>query len=140
MGFWSWRWAEVQQAHYMFLGKRYSGRRWLVLLIQQIWNTSWDQWEHRNAIFHAAEVLRLQAERRAAIQAAYSGPLRSSPRFRFLFRRPLDRRLQDPAHIQLAFLRRLSTPVASAASRALRLQQRCFRSYFRFSRARHTSS
>ena len=130
MGFWSNHWAEIQQAHYRFLGKRYSGRRWLALLIQQIWNTSWDQWEHRNAIYHANGALRLHAERQDAIRLAYSGPLRSTPLLRLLFRRPLERRLQDPPHIQQAFLRRLSTPIVSAAARSLRRQQRAFRSFF----------
>ena len=134
MGFWSLHWAAVQQQHYQFLGKRYSGRRWLASLIQQLWNTAWDQWEHRNAIFHANEALRLQAERQQAIQLAYSGPLRTSPLLRLLFRRPLERRLQDPPHIQQAFLRRLSTPVVTATARALRRQQRCFRSFFLRSR------
>ena len=129
-GHWSWRWADVQQAYYQFLGKRQSGRRWLSLLIQQVWNTAWDQWEHRNAILHAAEVERKRAERCAAIRDAYLSPLRNSPAWRLLFRCPLDTRLQDPPHLQIAFLRRISTPVASAASRSLRRQQRCLRSFF----------
>ena len=129
-GMWSWRWAEVQHAYYQFLGKRNSGRRWLALLIQQVWNTAWDQWDHRNAIFHRAEAQRRRDERCTAIRDAYRSPLCSSPAWRLLFRRPLDSRLQDPPHLQIAFLRRLSTPVASAASRSLRRQQRCLRSFF----------
>ena len=48
-------WAEAQQLYFEWLEKRNTGRRWLVSVIQQLWNIAWDLWEHRNKILHDAD-------------------------------------------------------------------------------------
>ena len=131
-GFWAPEWVEVQDIYYRFLGKRNSGRRWLALLIAKVWEVSWDLWEHRNGIFHAAEAARLQAERQHAIRMVYASPPPAlSSAMRLLLRRPLSARLQDPPRIQDLFIRRMAQHGSSAPVRRLRLQQRRFRQFFR---------
>jgi hypothetical protein len=52
MGRISVKWKEVQQRYYVLLGRRNTGRRWLISLIETIWAISWDMWDHRNGILH----------------------------------------------------------------------------------------
>ena len=52
MGHVSNHWKSVQQAYYSWLGRRRTGKKWVRLLIVQLFNVSWDMWEHRNAIKH----------------------------------------------------------------------------------------
>ena len=58
-------WRGIQQAYYEWLGRRNTGKKWIKLLIQQLFNVSWDMWEHRNAIKHntptAAKLREIQA-------------------------------------------------------------------------------
>jgi hypothetical protein len=46
----------------IYLGKRNTGERWVRLLIQKIWDVSWDQWDHRNGVVHKQDNLVSQAE------------------------------------------------------------------------------
>jgi hypothetical protein len=43
-------WADTQQAYYVFLKKRNTGRRWASQLIRKFWMISWDLWRHRMKI------------------------------------------------------------------------------------------
>ena len=45
-------WAAAQQAYYEHLGRRRTGKRWLVAITTKILNISWDMWDHRNGILH----------------------------------------------------------------------------------------
>lgn len=45
-------WHEVQQAYYTSLNLDNTGKQWVRQLIIQLFNISWDMWEHRNAIKH----------------------------------------------------------------------------------------
>ena len=131
-GFWSTAWTEAQDSYFRFLGKRNSGRRWLSLLIQQLWDTAWDLWEHRNGIFHAQEAARALATRQEAIRELYaSPPPLLTPALRLLFRRPLAQRLAEPQRIQELFIRRMTVHRSSLSVRRLRLQQQRFRQHFR---------
>ena len=47
-------WASAQQSYYDWLGRRKTGRRWLVALTVKMLNLSWDMWDHRNKILHAS--------------------------------------------------------------------------------------
>ena len=51
-GFISSQWQLIQQRHYAMIGSRRTGLRWASLLIQKLWEVSWDQWNHRNGILH----------------------------------------------------------------------------------------
>jgi hypothetical protein len=55
-------WQEIQAQHFREIGKQNSGLRWTSALIQKIWQVAWDQWEHRNAIFHNSNNLVTQSE------------------------------------------------------------------------------
>ncbi len=46
------KWREIQQRYYTWLGSRKTGLWWAVALIQKLWDVSWDQWEHWNAVLH----------------------------------------------------------------------------------------
>ena len=45
-------WRSVQQAYYTWIGHRNTGKKWVKQLILQLFNISWDMWEHRNGIKH----------------------------------------------------------------------------------------
>jgi hypothetical protein len=45
-------WRDVQQAYYTSLGLDNTGKQWVKQLILQLFNISWDMWEHRNGIKH----------------------------------------------------------------------------------------
>jgi hypothetical protein len=55
-------WQEIQAQYFREIGKQNSGLRWKRVVIQNIWQVAWDQWEDRNAIFHNSENLVTQAE------------------------------------------------------------------------------
>jgi hypothetical protein len=55
-------WQEIQAQYFREKGKQNSDLRWKSALIQKIWQVTWDQWEHRNAILHNSENLVTQAE------------------------------------------------------------------------------
>jgi hypothetical protein len=50
MGRISIEWKSVQQQYYDWLGKRNTGRKWAVALIQKVFEVSWDMWDHRNDV------------------------------------------------------------------------------------------
>ena len=43
-------WQSVQQKYFEWLGKRNTGRKWAVALIQKIFQVSWDMRDHRNKV------------------------------------------------------------------------------------------
>jgi hypothetical protein len=55
-------WQEIQAQYFLEIGKQNSGLRWTSVLIQKIWQVTWDQWEHMNMILHNSENLVTQAE------------------------------------------------------------------------------
>jgi len=56
-GWISMRWAIKQQRYYEASRSRQTGRRWVTVLIQKLWDIAWDLWEHRNGIVHEQENL-----------------------------------------------------------------------------------
>jgi hypothetical protein len=46
-------WKEAQQAYYTTLARDNTGKQWVKKLIIQLFNISWDLWEHRNGIKHS---------------------------------------------------------------------------------------
>jgi hypothetical protein len=47
-------WEVAQQCYYDWLGRRKTGRRWLVAITVKLLNLSWDMWDHRNKILHSS--------------------------------------------------------------------------------------
>jgi hypothetical protein len=43
-------WSGVQEAHFLWLGCRNTGKRWATSLIEKLWEIAWDLWDHRNQI------------------------------------------------------------------------------------------
>ena len=88
--------AAGQNDYYQFLGKRNTGRRWLAALIEFLWNTAWDLWEHRNGHQARRAAAQEQAALRHSIQEEYDRGTLGLPRpVQDLFQRPLEFRLQD---------------------------------------------
>jgi len=51
------QWELVQQRHYARTKSNKSGRRWVIALIQKLWDVAWDLWEHQNEVLHEKENL-----------------------------------------------------------------------------------
>ncbi len=72
-------WASAQQAYLDHLGKRKTGKRWLIAITAKLLKTSWDMWDHRNSILHHKDHPWKQVENNEAnsqIDAEYDqGPL-----------------------------------------------------------------
>jgi hypothetical protein len=47
--------AGVQHVHFLWLGRRNSGKRWATSLVVKLWEIAWDLWDHRNQIKHNIE-------------------------------------------------------------------------------------
>ena len=47
-------WAAAQQSYLDWLGKRRTGKQWLIAITVKLLNISWDMWDHRNRILHAS--------------------------------------------------------------------------------------
>jgi hypothetical protein len=43
-------WAGVQEAHFLWLGRWNTGKRWATSLIVKLWEVAWDLWDHRNQV------------------------------------------------------------------------------------------
>ena len=75
------KWQTIQKAHYDRIGSKRSVKRWTSLLIRKLWDTVWDQWQHRCRIAHdttdtqtrAAEVLDAQIRREAKPLVGFNG-------------------------------------------------------------------
>jgi len=74
-GRWSSDWAHVQQAYLTFIGSKKTGRRWLTMVIQKMWDIAWDLWEDRNGVNAdkqaARQLLALQTRVTAEFQCGY---------------------------------------------------------------------
>jgi lipopolysaccharide biosynthesis glycosyltransferase len=55
-------WNEIQKEYYAELGERNTGERWVRLLIQKLWKTASDKWDHRDDVLHRLHNMVSQAE------------------------------------------------------------------------------
>ena len=46
------KWAAAQQSYFKWLGRRNTGKHWLVTPMVKLLNISWDMWDHQNRILH----------------------------------------------------------------------------------------
>jgi hypothetical protein len=63
MGKWSTKWEEVNASPW--LTDKQNGKRWITNVIEQLFKTAWDLWEHRNGILFAPGGPREQEEHAA---------------------------------------------------------------------------
>jgi hypothetical protein len=57
-------WELVQQAYYMFIMSRRTGKHWLVSIIKKLWQVAWDLWDHQNKVLHEKENSVMQSHQR----------------------------------------------------------------------------
>jgi hypothetical protein len=50
-------WSILQQRYYSITRSRRTGRRWTIAILEKLWDTAWDLWEHCNGILHDKENL-----------------------------------------------------------------------------------
>ncbi len=82
-------WEGIQQAFYNSLHSRCTGKRWVVSIINKLWNIAWDMWDHRNGIPHETENVESDMEMDALhrqIRVAYSRRYDVAEKDRYLFR------------------------------------------------------
>jgi hypothetical protein len=56
-GWLSSQWVIAQQHYSSVTKSNKTGRRWVIAIIQKLWDTAWDLWEHRNEVLHEKENL-----------------------------------------------------------------------------------
>jgi hypothetical protein len=108
-GKWAVGWSILQDKYFKWKGRKNTGRRWLVAVIQKLWDTAWDFWDHRNQVrlvVHEQEA-RLKAQQ--AIRDQYRlGQRDLHPNdFRLLFQRPQRDLLADSLSTQQTWIRRI---------------------------------
>jgi hypothetical protein len=48
-------WSLLQDRYLQKINSRRSGLRWLIALIQKLWDIAWDMWDNRNKVLHDTE-------------------------------------------------------------------------------------
>jgi hypothetical protein len=101
-------WAGVQEAHFVWLGRRNTGKRWATSLIVKLWEVAWDLWDHRNQIKKNLETAQDIVRREAlvlAISSEYAFGRSGLPQRDWrLFNRPLLSTLASSLHYLEAWL------------------------------------
>jgi hypothetical protein len=104
-------WAGVQEAHYLWLGRRNTGKRWASSLVIKLLDIAWDLWDHRNQIKFNLETAQDLARRDSILQAVrseYAFGRSGLPRRDWhLFKRPLMSLLASSLHYLDAWLFRV---------------------------------
>jgi hypothetical protein len=65
-------WAGVQEAHFIWLSCRNTGKRWATSLIVKLWEVAWDLWDHRNQIKFNLEMAQDLARKESILLAVCS--------------------------------------------------------------------
>jgi hypothetical protein len=106
-------WAGVQEAHFVWLGRRNTGKRWATSLIVKLWEVAWDLWDHRNQIKKNLETAQDIVRGEAlvlAISSEYAFGRSGLPQRDWrLFNRPLLSALASSLHYLEAWLLRVQT-------------------------------
>jgi hypothetical protein len=58
--------ASAQQDYLDYLGRRKTGKRWLIAVMAKLLNISWDMWDHRNGVLHHKDHPLMQLASKAA--------------------------------------------------------------------------
>jgi hypothetical protein len=107
-------WAGVQEAHFLWLGHRNTGKRWATMsLIVKLWEVAWDLWDHRNQVKKHLETAQDVARWEFlihAISSEYAFGRNGLPQRDWrLFNRPLLSTLASSLHYLEAWLLRVQT-------------------------------
>jgi hypothetical protein len=106
-------WAGVQEAHFLWLGRRNTGKRWATSLIVKLWEVAWDLWDHRNQVKKHLETAQDVARQEFlihAISSEYAFGRNGLPQRDWrLFNRPLLSTLVSSLHYLEAWLLRVQT-------------------------------
>jgi hypothetical protein len=98
LGHVSHHWKDVQQAYYTSLSLDNTGKQWVCQFILQLFNVSWDLWEHRNGIKHntvtPAKRRKLDAVNALIRDEFVTGPTQLLPRDRRWFAESPDSLIQ----------------------------------------------
>ena len=101
-------WAEVQQRYLEWRKKRRTGKRWLLAVIQKMWDVAWDLWDHRNGILHNKEVNIAEQQQDREVEAEFSlGPSTVTREAQRLFRPGLRSLLTMPPAAKQAWIIRI---------------------------------
>jgi hypothetical protein len=123
-GRWAESWIAVQERHFRFLRLRRSGKRWLTAIIKQMWQVSWNLWDHRNQV----QVDRQLEEKRAAnaVNVHYEFSLGMeglNNQDRALFKKGLVHILLLPLPSQDAWIRRITMARRRASTNKIHCEQ-----------------
>lgn len=94
-GWWAEGWAEIQQAYYVSLSRKTTGKRWLSRLIRKQWEIAWDLWRHRLGVAATPDsfsLARAHESINVAIQDAFTRLSASNYQ-------PLRRWFKQPIHV-----------------------------------------
>jgi hypothetical protein len=130
-GRWSSYWIKIQENHFRKLKRRRSGKRWLTSIIKQMWNISWDLWDHRNQV----QLERATEERRAKnavnIRMEYGlGPVGLDNLDAKLFTNPMEEILTGKLQKQDAWIRRVTMARKRSASNAVHQEQHNYLNFY----------
>jgi hypothetical protein len=106
-------WAGAQHAHFLWLGRRNTGKRWATSMVVKLWEIAWDLWDHRNQIKHNIETDQDVAHSEAilhSVRAEYAFGCTGLPhRDWHLFQCPLLSLLTSSLYYQDVWLIRVQT-------------------------------
>ena len=104
-------WAGVQEAYFLWLGRRNTGKRWATSLVVKLLEVAWDLWDHRNQVKKHLETAQDIARRDAtmlAVRSEYAFGRSGLPRRDWrLFKRPLISILSSSLHYMDAWILRV---------------------------------
>jgi hypothetical protein len=99
---------EAQKIYFSRTGSLRSPKRWVISLIQKLWEVAWDMWEHRNGILHDKEqsiiLQNLHNDIREEFARGSDGLTRE---VRTLFNKGCEAVLAKPAEVKLQWLTRV---------------------------------
>lgn len=94
-----------------------SSKRWVVLLIQKMWQVAWDLWEHRNGYLHNQEESLLSIQVNNGIKRQFELLFQGGPQA--IIQKPLEIRQQWLKRVQAARDREGSQPAYTAERRTM---------------------
>jgi hypothetical protein len=101
-------WRQTQQIYFSRIGSARSPKRWIVALIQKLWEIAWDMWEHRNGILHDKDqsiiLTALNDDIRDEFRRGYKGLPKET---QSLFRQGCASILAKPAEVKQQWLARI---------------------------------
>jgi hypothetical protein len=82
------KWAGVQQAHFLWLGRRNTGKRWATSLVVKLWEIAWDLWmttQHETHLLLHCQTLTFSKQKWDVFQAIHGKDDEQGVKVLFLF-------------------------------------------------------